>query len=65
MNVRVHRAVSEVDGATGMAILRAIVRGERDPQQLALLRDPRCRQSVVRIPAKMNARSGDRERRLH
>ena len=33
MNVRVHRAVSEVDGATGMAILRAIVRGERDPQQ--------------------------------
>ena len=49
MNVRVHRAVSEVDGATGMAILRAIVRGERDPQQLALLRDPRCRQSAAQI----------------
>jgi transposase len=49
MNVRVHRAVSEVDGATGMAILRAIVHGERDPQQLALLRDPRCRQSAAQI----------------
>lgn len=29
MNVRVHRAVSDVDGVTGMAILRAIAAGER------------------------------------
>ena len=29
MNVRVHRAVSDLDGVTGMAILRAIVGGER------------------------------------
>jgi len=49
MNVRVHRAVSDVDGATGMAILRAIVAGERDPHQLAALRDPRCRKSEVQI----------------
>jgi hypothetical protein len=26
MNVRVHRAVSDIDGVTGMAILRAIGR---------------------------------------
>jgi hypothetical protein len=32
MNVRVHRAVSDIDGATGMAILRAIAGGERDAQ---------------------------------
>src|SRR5215469_15133852 len=32
MNVRVHRAVSDIDGATGMAILRAIAGGERDPR---------------------------------
>jgi len=42
MNVRVHRAVSDINGTTGMAILRAIVAGERDPVQLAKLRDPRC-----------------------
>jgi transposase len=39
MNVRVHRAVSDIDGVTGMAILRAIVAGERDARKLAKLRD--------------------------
>jgi transposase len=38
-----------VDGATGMAILRAIVAGERDPHQLATLRDPRCHKSEAQI----------------
>src|SRR5580700_4261572 len=33
MNVRVHRAVSDIDGVTGMAILRAIVGGEGDPAE--------------------------------
>lgn len=49
MNVRVHRAVSDLDGATGLAILRAIVAGERDPHQLATLRDYRCRKSEAQI----------------
>ena len=49
MNVRVHRAVSELDGVTGMSIMRAIVRGERDPIQLARLRDKRCRNSEEEI----------------
>jgi transposase len=49
MNVRVHRAVADLDGATGMAILRAIVAGERDPRQLAALRHPRCRKSEAEI----------------
>jgi transposase len=35
MNVRVHRAVSDIQGATGMAIIRAIVNGERNPATLA------------------------------
>jgi transposase len=42
MNVRVHRAVSDISGVTGMAMLHAIVAGERDPAKLAALRDPRC-----------------------
>lgn len=49
MNVRVHRAVSDMEGATGMAILRAIVKGERDPLKLANLRDPGCRKSAAEI----------------
>ena len=53
MNVRVHRAVSDLDGVTGMAILRAIARGERDPQRLAALRDPRCRKSAAEIATQL------------
>jgi transposase len=54
MNVRVHRAVSELNGVTGMAIVRAIAAGERDAQKrdaqkLAQLRDRRCRQSEQEI----------------
>lgn len=49
MNVRLHHAVSDIQGTTGMAILRAIVAGERDPQQLAALRDPQCRKSQQQV----------------
>jgi transposase len=49
MNVRVHRAVSELSGVTGMAIVRAIAAGERDAQKLAQFRDRRCRQSKEEI----------------
>lgn len=51
MNVRVHHAVSDVRGTTGLAIIRAIVDGERDPKKLAELRDPRCRNSKEQIAA--------------
>jgi hypothetical protein len=40
MNVRVHRALSDIKEATGRAILRALAEGERDPKKLAALRDP-------------------------
>jgi transposase len=49
MNVQVHRAVTDITGKTGMAIIRAIVDGERDPLHLAALRDRRCRKSVKQI----------------
>ncbi len=54
MNVRVHRAVSDLDGVTGMAILRAIVGGERDAGKLAELRDPRCRKSEKEITEQLS-----------
>ena len=49
MNVQVHRAVTDLSGKTGMAIVRAIVDGERDPQRLAALRDHRCGKSQTQI----------------
>ncbi len=54
MNVRVHRAVSDIDGVTGMAIMRAIVKGQRDPAQLAQLRDPHCKNSVEEITKQLS-----------
>lgn len=49
MNICVHHAVSDITGLTGMAIIRAIVSGERDPRALASLRDRRCQKSEGRI----------------
>ncbi len=49
MNVQVHRAVTDLTGVTGMAIVRAIVGGERDPTRLAEHRDPRCHKSADEI----------------
>ncbi len=54
MNVRVHRAVSDIDGVTGLAIIRAIVGGERDAQKLAQLRDRRCRKSEQEIAQQLS-----------
>jgi transposase len=54
MNVRVHRAVSDLNGVTGMAIVRAIAAGERDAQKLAQLRDRRCRQSEQEIAEQLS-----------
>ena len=54
MNVRVHRAVADIDGATGMAILRAIAQGERDARKLARLRDPRCQKSEEQIAQELS-----------
>jgi len=51
MNVRIHHAVSDIDGKTGMAIVGAIVGGQRDPAALAALRDRRCKQTEAQIAA--------------
>ncbi len=43
MNVQLTNVLSDLTGKTGLAILRAIVAGERDPHTLATLRDRRLR----------------------
>jgi transposase len=54
MNVRVHRAVSDIDGVTGMRIVRAIVAGERDAHELAKFRDRRCGKSETEIAEQLS-----------
>jgi transposase len=49
MNVRLDQAVTDITGATGMRILRAIIEGERDARTLASLRDPGCARSESEI----------------
>jgi len=39
MNIRLANAIKDVSGVTGMAIIRAMLKGERDPRVLAKLRD--------------------------
>src|SRR4029453_6658701 len=49
MNVQLANVISDVSGFTGQAIIRAIVKGERDPYKLAELRDYRIQASAEEI----------------
>jgi len=49
MNVQFQHVISDLTGLTGLAILDAIVEGERDPAVLAKLRDPRIKASEETI----------------
>ena len=49
MNVQLHHVVTDMTGATGMRIVRAIIAGERDPRCWPRHRDPRCHASVEEI----------------
>jgi transposase len=49
MNVQLTQVLSDITGTTGLAIIRAIVAGERDPQTLARLRHGRCQRSEAEI----------------
>ena len=43
MNLRLHRVLSDITGTTGLAIIDAILAGERNPSILAALRNSRVR----------------------
>lgn len=49
MNLQLANVVSDLSGVTGMTILRAILNGQRDPRQLAKLRDRRLRASEEEV----------------
>lgn len=49
MNIQLHHVVSDITGATGMRIIRALIAGERDPEIVASFRDARCRASAETV----------------
>jgi len=49
MNIQLNRAISDITGVSGMNIIRAILRGERDPKTLANLSVNGCRKNIDRI----------------
>jgi transposase len=49
MNVQLTQVLSDLSGVTGLAIIRAIVAGERNPAKLAQLRHGRCQRSEADI----------------
>lgn len=49
MNVQLHHVISDLAGVTGLAIVQAILAGQRDPRQLAALKDHRIKASTNTI----------------
>lgn len=45
MNVKLHLAVSDTVGVTGLRIIQAILSGKHNPKELAALREPSCQSS--------------------
>src|SRR5215475_14166310 len=49
MNLQLANVLTDISGATGQAIIKAILAGERDPHKLAEFRDPRVNASEEQI----------------
>lgn len=49
MNIKIHTVISDILGKTGMKMVKAIIAGERDPQILSTLCDPRIKASQEEI----------------
>lgn len=49
MNLQLHHVVSDITGATGLKIIRAIVSGERNPEELVKFRHVCCKASEETI----------------
>lgn len=54
MNLKIHTVISDILGKTGMQIIAEILKGERDPNLLAKLRDSRIQASEEDIIKSLN-----------
>ena len=55
MNIQLANGLSDVSGTTGQAIVKAILAGERDPYQLAVLQNWRVKASEEEITRSLEA----------
>ena len=49
MNIQLNLVLTDITGMSGLAMLRAIIAGERDPQHLATFRQTSCKHSEAEI----------------
>jgi transposase len=49
MNVQLHHVIDDITGVTGTRIIEAILKGERNPKVLAILRDKGCKNDEATI----------------
>src|ERR1700694_459886 len=49
MNLQIHHVINDITGVTGLAIIDAIIAGERDVEKLAQLREPTIKASPETI----------------
>ncbi|MDP9314020.1 MAG: IS110 family transposase [Chloroflexota bacterium] len=49
MNIQLNLVLTDITGVSGLAMLRAIIAGERDPKQLATFRQPGCKHAEAEI----------------
>jgi transposase len=49
MNVKLTEVLADITGLTGRRIIEAILKGERDPSNLAALRDAKCKNDAATI----------------
>lgn len=54
MNLQLHHVVTDITGATGLRIIRAIISGNHDPKTLSEMRDIRCKESRETIENALN-----------
>jgi transposase len=56
MNLKLTKVLGDITGVTGLKVIRAIVAGEREPAQLAKLRDRRCKHSAAELAQALDGR---------
>lgn len=59
MNIKLSNVLSDIAGKSGIAIIEAILAGERDPRSLALLADSRCKRSKEEIALSLEGTWGE------
>ena len=56
MNLKLTQVLGDVTGVTGLKIIQAILAGQRDPHELAKLRDRRCQHTEAEIAQALDGR---------